>query len=557
MCAILGASVRDQLTDADLGRCVAARELLAHRGPDAHGTYTDPLRRVFLGHNRLSIIDLDPRSNQPFRDGNLVITFNGEIYNYRELRDELVVQGKTLRTSSDTEVIVLLYRELGVACLEKLRGMFAFCIYDEESKELFCARDRMGEKPLVYAETPRGFVFASEIPGLFATGLVEKKIDETALPLYELAALRRVPEPFSLWKGVKKMRPATYLRVRGGKIIEEKTYWHVNPAPYSDVSPRDVRDAVCKAVELTSVADVPVSVLLSGGTDSSIIAAVMKRELGAAVTGYVFGRDKDDEEVKRAREVAKLLDMPLKEYYFAAEDIKAELRALIAQNGEPFYLLPLAYASVLFRHIREDGMKVVLAGNGADELWYGYTSHPRTLLASYIARALGKRNNWPVKRGRLLKTSVGRTPEEKIIPLLDDLFAAYADLMGPAHDRLYIDFSNLFALFVENAHSITFQADLAGMRNSIEVRSPFLDHRLVELAWHTHPRKKIRSLFDNSGTGNKLILKQAFQDILPHEVLFRKKMGFGFNVSEQSIFGADGTRAYAAWSLEQWRTIFS
>jgi asparagine synthase (glutamine-hydrolysing) len=314
---------------------------------------------------------------------------------------------------------------------------------------------------------------------------------------------------------------------------------------------------VCKAVELTSVADVPVSVLLSGGTDSSIIAAVLRRELGAKVTGYVFGRDKDDEEVKRAREVAKLLNMPLKEYYFAAEDIKAELRALIAQNGEPFYLLPLAYASVLFRHIREDGMKVVLGGNGADELWYGYTSHPRTLLMSYLARTIGKRNNWPVKRGRLLATSVGNASAAETLRLLDGLFAQYADLMEPAKDRLYIDFSNLFALFVENAHSITFQADLAGMRNSIEVRSPFLDHKLVELAWRTPPRKKIQSLFDKSGMGNKLILKEAFKDILPHEVLFRKKMGFGFNVSEQSVFGPEGTRAYASWSLEQWRTISS
>ena len=535
-------------------RCTATTDALAHRGPEAAGSWTDAENRVWFGHRRLAIIDLDARANQPFvRDG-LSLTFNGEIYNYRELRDLLIANGYKLQTNSDTEAILLLYKIFGEGCLKHLRGMFAFAIFDENTGELFCARDRIGEKPFVYAATPGAFVFASEIPALHATGLVPQEIDEEGAwkSLYGIRVFRRIPEPFSAWKYVEKLPPASWLRVKDGEIVDRGTYWHAVPDSDESITPKDVRKAVVEAIELTTVADVPLSVLLSGGVDSTIIAGVLTKELGKLVTGYAFGRDEHDPEITRARDAAKEYGIPLREFYFGDSDIKKEMSTLIQTYGEPFYLQPAAYASILLRAVRADGMKVVLGGNGADELFYGYTSHGRTRLASQALQLVGVNDAWPLKRRKLLKGAPAGAGEA-----LDAVYDNVSHLIDPFRDRPLLDLASAFALVTENAHSITFLGDVAGMEHAVEMRSPFLDYKLVELAARIPMNKKVPKAFDSSGVSAKWILREAFTDLVPERILTRPKMGFGYAIGETKVFGDGGTDAFASWSEQEWRKLFS
>lgn len=553
MCAILAVSASQPLSLAERQRLVAARDLMRHRGPDAAGEYYAPAGAATLLHRRLAIIDVDARSDQPFvRDG-FAITFNGEIYNYQELDSIVRRAGSVPTTTSDTEIILLLYKHYGPRCLDHLRGMFAFAIYTEVTDELFVARDRVGEKPLLYSISHRGFACASELPALVATGFVEADTETTAANvLYHLPSFRRAPEPFSFRSGVRKLLPATYLRVRAGRIIEERCYWQppvYTPSPL--VTTSAVRDAVVEAIRLTTVADVPVSVLLSGGIDSSIIAAVLTRELGVRTHGYAFGRDAHDPEIIRARAVARELGIPLRECYVHDVDVQRELRDLIDLYGEPIYLLPLAYASVLFRQIRADGMKVALAGNGADELFYGYVSHGRTRAVSHLLHAVGVRDAWMLKRATLLR-SIPPAARADTRQALDALYAAWQPLLEPLRRAPYIDFSNWFGLLLENAHSITVSADLAGMQHAVEVRAPFLDYRLIELMMRVPVRQKVSRLFDRSGLFTKQILRDAFRDLLPASVLAQPKMGFGYGIGERHIFGSDDPGRFAQWSYDVW-----
>ncbi len=550
MCGIAGAYRKpdDQLPDSEDRD--AALKLLAHRGPETSGSWTDAAGRAWLGHRRLAIIDLDERANQPFLRDGLALTFNGEIYNYQELREELSRKYE-LRTGSDTEAVLLLYKEYGPACLDRMIGMFAFAIFDERTGELFCARDRVGEKPFVYSETGRGFAFASEIPALHATGMLPRAVDEDGAweRLYGIRSMRRIPEPFSTWQHVRKLPPASWLKVRDGAVVERGTYWHLKPATDRSVTPAQVRETVVRAIERASVADVPVSVLLSGGVDSTIIAGVMARELGRPVTGYAFGNDADDPEIARARDAAAEYGIPLREFYFGDTDIQAELRDLIRTYGEPFYLAQLGYASVLFRAIREDGTKVVLGGNGADELFSGYVSHGRTRLASLALKAAGVSDAWPLKRKRLLRGAADAGPA------LDEVYDGVAHLMDPFRKRPLLDLAGMFALLVENAHSITFLGDLAGMRHAVELRSPFLDKDVVELAMRIPMRYKLPRPWDRSGAYGKDILRRAFADLVPERILRRPKMGFGYAIPEGAGLGGD-TEAFAAWSLAEWRKLY-
>ena len=532
MCGILVYYSKERIDNKELKILERSLDLLYHRVPDAKGKYLDKHKQLFLGHTRLSIIDPDKRANQPMKRDNLVIVFNGEIYNFKEIREKLKSKGYEFHTNSDTETLLLAYKEWGKDCVYMLRGMFAFCIYDENSKELFCARDRIGEKPLICAETHKGVMISSEIKPILESGFIRKRIDEEVLSFLSIGNYKHIPEPFSVWKNIRKLKPGTYIVIKNGRVVEERFYWIPNVKEYKDVTPKEVREKVIEAVELTSVSDVPISILLSGGTDSSIIAFVLKKELGKDVVAFTFGLSENDEEVLRARQVAKILDIPIEIFYFNKKDIVVRLSKIIRHYGEPLCLLQFAYSDILYENIRKFGIKVVLTGNGADEIFYGYTAHTKTFLFSLLLKLFPKDNiYWKMRKW--LKSN-----NRILLRKVQELFKEFKPLIDVFnHEKYYIDFSNFWGLISENSHSITLIGDISGMKNSVEVRSPFLDYKLIEFAFSIHPKKKFGKLLDNKGRYNKYILKKAFENTPVFPFFYLKKMGFGFNIGENRVFG--------------------
>lgn len=537
MCSIFGYFSKKPIDDGLKNRLESASLGMAHRGPDGSGIFLSNDKKLFLAHNRLSIIDLSQKASQPFCKNGYTVVFNGEIYNYRELRSLLVSKGYKLETNSDTEVLPCLYEEFGEGMLSYLRGMFAFALYDEKNDTLFCARDRVGEKPFVYAKTKDGFLFASEIPALLDSGIIEFAINEEAIKLYSMGNFRHIPDPFSAIRGVSKLKPASYMLIKSGEVKKTGFYWKIEGG-YEEITPVELKNRVVEAVSYASVSDVPISMLLSGGVDSTIVAHVLKRELSIDFKAYAFGANADDEELVRARAVAKSMGVELEEFYFDDMQI-AGLSNIIGIYGEPIAIMPMVYADILYSLIRKDGIKVVLNGNGADELFYGYDSHPKTFFASKL---LGLFKNSDLKKKRL-----SRTKED----VLEGLFAEYDEFFRVFEKRNFIDYSNAFAFFLENAHSITLIGDVCAMANSVEARSPFLDYKLVETAFKIAPQYKVGRLFDKRNRYGKAILKEAFKDDIDASILYRPKMGFGFNIGERAIF-QNGSLGLKEWALSEW-----
>jgi len=529
-----------------------------HRGPDSFGSFISKDKKIGLVHNRLSIIDLSKRSNQPMFDANkrLTIVFNGEIYNYKQLSEELSAKGHTFETKSDTEVILEAYKEFGVGCVSHLDGMFAFVIYDTLDNTLFIARDRMGEKPLVYCGGDGYFVVSSEIPALLSTGLIKKEINKEALGHYFLRNLYNVPDPLTIFKGVYKLKAAHYMIIKDCKIIRYERYWRPSFKKIKRNNELDeFRKTLSAAVESRTISDVPISVLLSGGVDSSSVVALIKER---NVRSYSFGADSNDEELKRAKEAASRFNTSHKEVIIRPNQLKI-IGDLISIYGEPIYLLPLSYAYSIANEIRKDGVKVALTGNGADELLFGYDGSNRLMFISYlfkltdllprglfsfISRFFSGENKTVLSMMSVdmtkRKGEAYRLESKQLLPNLlsspsyNELknvdFGSLIDEASAICDsEWYIDYAYWCGLILENSHSITISGDLPAMYHAVEFRSPFLDHKLAEFSFSLHPSKKVGSLFDKSK--NKLILKKVMENTLPKHLLYAKKMGFGYNIS--------------------------
>lgn len=527
-----------------------------HRGPDASGVWVDSGSGVGFCHNRLSILDLSSSGNQPLQssDGRYVIVFNGEIYNYRELKVDLIARGSVFMTSTDTEVILEGFRCWGEGVLLKLRGMFSFIIYDKQTKELFGARDRVGKKPFVYSEFEDGFVFASEVSAIKSVEGINKRIDHSALAAMLLHNLRHVPDPSTAYLGIKRLRPGHAIRVREGRIIKAWRYW--TPMPSSrQIDVDGLRQLLVESVGLRMQADVPVGALLSGGVDSSAIVAIMQSMSTDPIHTYALGFDRDDEDLRRARLMADHLGTNHKEYYFDANEQWDVFFDLIRIYGEPIMLLPLLHTYVLCRSIRDDGVKVVLSGNGADEIFYGYNGHVRTLRVSHVLDMLRPFRSllvplsiaglsWVSQAPGARKAEYYRSISRAIwAQSLSD--SAIRDLSNVAAEEMsfwgalcpsthYIDESNFIGLMVENAHSVTVSGDLPAMAASIEIRSPFLDQEMVSFALATPAEMKITHAKNTQRL--KAILRDAVKDLMPPSLLSAPKRGFGAGIQEQHLF---------------------
>lgn len=541
-------------------------DLQRHRGPDYQGIYTHPRNCVALSHARLSINDLAPQGNQPMsnEDGTLWLICNGEIYNHKSLRAELEKVGHQFKSHSDSEVILHLYEEHGEGLMDRLRGMFAFVLYDSRREIFLCARDRLGKKPFVYAENEWGFSAASEIPALKNLPGVDVAIDPAALGLYLLRNLRHVPDPWTLYRGLRRLNPGHAMIVRAGRIEKIWRYWRPDFA-VRPVSNEELLSVFDETVALRKEADVEVGALLSGGVDSSAVVQAMVAQGAKGVRTYAMGRDKDDDELPRARQMAALLGVRHKEFYFHPERQHEQFLELLKIYGEPIMLLPLVFAYELCLNIRADGLKAVITGHGADELFYGYSGHNNQALISTLlpflpdflkpvlaaaALRIPETSRWreallaaSAPKGQV-KTSLYRDEARRLWKFLfkDPKIASQADesienwlgvWFEDSCPEAFIDESNVVGLMHENSHSVTIAGDLPAMAASVEVRAPFLDQELVQLAWRIAYQKKIRNW--RNPTFNKWILKDALLGRVPDNLLFAPKRGFGFNISEDAV----------------------
>ncbi len=382
MCGIAGIVATHALQPDDRRRVVRMRDVIAHRGPDGAGLFADD--RAALGHRRLSIVDLaggaQPLANE---DETIQVVFNGEIYNHADLRPQLESAGHRYRTRSDTETIVHAYEQWGDACVERFRGMFAFAIWDGPRRRLLLARDRLGVKPLYWARAGDRLLFASEIKAILESGLIEARANEDVLP--EVLATRATAGEETLFRGVHKLMPGHVLTFAGGQV-QQRRYWDVPAAPEPGAPVRSraeeveaFRALLDESVRVRLMSDVPLGVFLSGGIDSSAIAGLMARRVGRLQTFSVAFEDRACNELEYAREVAHAIGAENHEVIVGEGDFFGALPRLIWHEDEPIAhpsSVPLYFVSELARR----HVKVVLTGEGSDELLAGYGKYPRALL---------------------------------------------------------------------------------------------------------------------------------------------------------------------------------
>ncbi len=550
MCGICGIFNFGSRAPVDSERLRRAADAMAHRGPDDQGFYID--QELGLGNRRLSIIDL-PGGHQPLsnEDASLWITFNGEIYNYRELRSKLISKGHQLRTVSDTEVILHLYEDCGVGCLEALRGMFAFALWDSRQRRLFLARDRLGIKPLFYCVSSEGIGFASELRAL--RQLVPGPFEADPQAVYDFFAFRYVPAPNTLYQGVQKLLPGHYL-LADSRGIKTQTYWDVPNEPESEQSPEkladEMLDCLRESVRLRLIADVPLGVFLSGGIDSSAVVALMS-ELGARPlrTFSVGFEELGYSELPWARAVARQFKTEHQELVVKAEDLKTELPRLIALREEPL-AEPTDVALYRMACLAAKSVKVVLAGEGGDELFAGYPKYAAerlaglaALLPSGLARRVARWLPYSQRRAQTALESLSIHEEaaraanwfasfsrEEQAALFSRDFLAQVDPHHPAkvladYFRRHPDGSRLKRLLYADLKvwlpdNLLLRGDHMTMAASIEERLPLLDHQVVELAGRIPDRFLVR------GFQPKAFMRRMFRGRLLPETLRRRKVGF-------------------------------
>ncbi len=579
MCGICGIiNFSERITDKALHEILTRRMLkrMRHRGPDHLDVYSDSM--ATLGVARLSILDRSAAGNQPMRSATrrYVQVFNGEIYNYRSLRQSLEAKGERFVSQSDTEVLLRLFETRGEACLDELRGMFAFAIWDPSSHSLFLARDRVGEKPLVYSYHDGCFAFASEIAALHELPWVSRKPNWEGIH-YGLHYVH-IPAPYSAFTDVSKLPPATSLLV-DHKGLKFKRYWQLRFGQRYGTDDRrkccrDIREELDATTKLMRRSDVPVGTFLSGGLDSSAITASLARELKGFPTFRIGHPGPDSEwENDTAAMVASRYKTTHHNYQIGP-DILDSLRKFVALHAEPTgTMVALDY----YRLAREASryVTVMLGGNGADEMFGGYDLNwmeridrdrahwakigafmqdrgavPAALgMSDFVAQmreldAVGPHliyANRYTQRGRWFTAAVYTKKMAELTAQLDPA-RLLVDQYRAANTNMLFDATTYQMLNLTCQYSLVDHADMCCMASSIEVRSPFLDVRMMELAASIPPAWKLGRRGNNDF--GKMILRQAMARRLPEAVRFGIKLGFG------------GTVPYGTWLHGEWNRLF-
>ena len=575
MCGIAGIVASDQLAPEDSARAVAMRDILSYRGPDGAGLYTDD--RAVLAHRRLSIVDLagghQPLSNE---SGDVWVTYNGEIYNHADVRPQLEAAGHIYRTRSDTETIVHAYEQWGDECVHRFRGMFAFGIWDARRRRLLLVRDRLGVKPLYWAVIGDRLLFASEIKAVLESGLIAPRPNASVFS--EVFATRGTAGVETMFEGIYKLLPGHRLIFEEGRVTTER-YWELpldGPDPELDrlddaaITER-FRALLQESVRLRLMSDVPLGMFLSGGIDSSAIAALMAREIDRPVDTFsVAFADRRFSELEYARAVANAIGANAHEIVIDDSDFFSALPRLVWHEDEPIAhpsSVPLHFVSMLARQ----HVTVVLTGEGSDELLAGYGKYPRAVVnwragavyESMVPAALRARiahsvvPRLPGRAGRYARRSFLGMPRNVSAMFLDN-FAGMP--LRQQHELLSADaltggdpYASSLAYFhqVNGASGILgrllhtdiktylvellMKQDQMSMSASIESRVPFLDHVLVEFAARLPDRLKLRRFT------TKRILREAIRGLLPEQILSRRKMGFPV--------------PFAQWTRDRWQPV--
>ena len=570
MCGIVGKVHRDPARPVDAGLVARMKRCMEHRGPDEDGTH---LRApAGLGFQRLAIIDLHTGS-QPMLsdDGNLVIVFNGEIYNFQDLRDELIGLGHAFRTRSDTETILRGYQQWGARVVDRLRGMFAFAVFDHATNTLFMARDRVGKKPLYYARVGAGtpdeaLLFASEMKSLLADPMVERRVDWTALNHY--LTYQYVPHPWSIFEGVRKLPPAHTLTWNGGEPRVER-YWRLEYEPKramgEDEAVERAFELADEAVRIRLMSDVPLGCFLSGGVDSSLVVALMRRHVAGDLRTFSIGfREEKFNELPFARRVAEQFSTRHEEFIVEPDALEC-LGALAWHYDEPFAdssAIPTFYLSRMTRRF----VTVALCGDGGDESFAGYTRYrgipqldryrriPRALRAAaqplfdaaartapgsprarqlaFVNRAsLMNENRLYVESMVIFRDTMKRSliaPESRHLlnELGADSEALTEGLMADGTALALVDRMMHADIELYLPGALLPKVDRATMAHGLEGRAPLLDQRVMEFA------ARLPAAMKFPDGRQKHILKRVASRFFPMEFLDRPKMGFGVPVGE-------------------------
>ncbi len=539
MCGIVGIIGHEKNRDC-AEQCYAMADLIKHRGPDAEGFFRSKEDDVHLGHKRLSIIDLSKNANQPFYNEahDICLVFNGEIYNFKELRNALQQKSHQFISDNDSEVIVHGYEEWGLECIEKLRGAFAFAIWDSKKKRLILARDRMGIKPLYYINGKDYFAFASEAKAFLGLkGCWSAEIDRESLEL--LLGFPFIPNNNTLLKDVKKCPPAHYLILEQGRITF-KRYWKLRKngeftnLSFSEAAQR-LEELLSESVKLRLQADVPIGILLSGGLDSSLIAALARKTSPREIHTYTVGHDHPWDERKFASRVSKHIKSIHHSIQLDPLEVTDRIEELIWHfDGLSTLDGGILSTYLISEKVKEYGVKVLLVGEGGDEIfggysWFGLSQLPFKLLPSNLRNVL-----YYYAANRLLFSkrffrNVSYFDKKMKEFEENDIFRQIAS----------------FELLHQLPNSYLMKTDKATMANSLEARVPYLDHKVVEFAYSLPRQYKIcGSWFNMKKANEKYILREISKKYLPDEIRMRKKRGFSLPVPQVLKSNMDKIRGY-------------
>jgi asparagine synthase (glutamine-hydrolysing) len=560
MCGICGVFLKDRRQRVDPDVVARMNQQIAHRGPDDDGFFVE--ENVALAMRRLSIIDVQT-GHQPLANetGDVWIVFNGEIYNHQQLRVELEAKGHRYHSRSDTETIVHLYEEYGRECVRHLRGMFAFAIWDRRRRLLFCARDRLGIKPFYYRWDGRGFVFGSETKTILQYPGVTPQFNRSTLAEY--LAFGYITGPETMFEGIRKLMPGHTLEIDENGGLKIDAYWNLGIVADAEPRPRayyvkTYRELFEQCVASHLMSDVPLGVFLSGGLDSSAVAALTSKIRGDQIQTFAVGYGEEEfSELRYAREVAGHIRSDHHEVRLSRQEFFEALPKLIWHEDEPL-VWPSSVALYFVARLARERVTVVLTGEGSDETLAGYTRYPWTLLnfrmdQAYRALTPAAFRGW-VRRGmesstltaplrrKLEHTFLARDGNSWPSFYFDNFYSAFSaleqnELLTPEalagagdayagsmaawerstgdllHRLLYTDINGYLI-------ELLMKQDQMSMAASIESRVPFLDHALVEFT------ARIPSTYATKGMAGKFILKEAVEDLLPADIIYRKKMGF-------------------------------